>query len=53
VHRAQLKALTDLLAEKAKLEASMEAKLADLRESYDMHSRDLEAALATKIKDLE
>jgi hypothetical protein len=52
-HHAQLKALKALLTEKAKLEKAMTTMLADLRQSYDMHSRDLEAALVAKTEELK
>jgi hypothetical protein len=52
-HHAQLKALKALLTEKAKLEKAMTTMLADLRQSYDVHSRDLEAALVAKTEELK
>jgi hypothetical protein len=52
-HRAQLKALADLLIQKANLEASMAEKLVSLRASYYVHSRELEAVLAFKIEQLD
>jgi hypothetical protein len=52
-HHAQLKALKALLAEKAKVEKAMIKMLADLRQSYDVHSRDLEAALIAKTEELK
>jgi hypothetical protein len=52
-HHAQLKALKALLAEKTKLEKAMTAMLAGLRQSYDVHSRDLEAALVAKTEELK
>jgi hypothetical protein len=42
-----------LLTEKAKVEEAMTTMLADLRQSYDVHSRDLEAALVAKTEELK
>ncbi|KAH9860657.1 hypothetical protein J1614_011988 [Plenodomus biglobosus] len=52
-HKAQLKRLEELLAQKAKIEAAMAKKLASLRADYDAHSQDLEAVLNRRIKDLD
>ncbi|KAF2031784.1 hypothetical protein EK21DRAFT_110676 [Setomelanomma holmii] len=52
-HEAQLQRLRELLIHKAKLEKDMEAKLMQLRESYDSHSRDVENVLNHKIKALK
>jgi hypothetical protein len=52
-HHAQLKALKMLLTEKARVEKAMAIMLADLRQSYDVHSRDLEAALVAKTEELK
>jgi hypothetical protein len=52
-HEAQLKRLQQLLKHKAKLEGAMEAKLTELRASYDAHSCDLQNVLNTRIRELK
>jgi hypothetical protein len=52
-HEAQLKRLQQLLKHKAKLEGAMEARLIELRASYDAHSCDLQNVLITRIRELK
>ncbi|KAF1845821.1 uncharacterized protein K460DRAFT_430757 [Cucurbitaria berberidis CBS 394.84] len=52
-HEAQLKRLQELLGQKAQIEAAMSDMLASLRADYNAHSRDLEAVINRRTKELK
>ncbi|CAO2649138.1 Nn.00g100870.m01.CDS01 [Neocucurbitaria sp. VM-36] len=52
-HQAQLRRLQELLGQKAKIEIVMSERLASLRADYYAHSRDLEAVIDRRLKELK
>ncbi|CAI9635215.1 unnamed protein product [Alternaria burnsii] len=52
-HQAQLKRLQELLDQKAAIEIAMRKQLASLQKIYDAHSRDLEAVIDRRLREMK